>query len=137
MIFDSNRAWQEATAAVSASRSLLLPVAGVFLLIPNVATSFFLGDIQAQILENLRNREVLSAIFDAGLGRIMGITLLAMVAALVGNAAVLVLLTDRSRPTVGEAIGRAARFLPTMIGVAIHAGDHQRHDAEHHEVALA
>ena len=119
MKFDSNRAWQDAMAAVKACRSLLVPVAGVFFLIPNVATSFFLGDVQARIMENMTNREVLNGIMEAEMGKIMGFGLGAMVAGFIGYLAVLVLLTDRSRPTVGEAIARGVRFLPTLIGAVI------------------
>lgn len=119
MKFDSNRAWLEAMAAIRACRSLLVPVAGVFFLIPSVATSFFLGDIQAQIMGNLDNREVLNGIVEAEFGKIMGISLFAMLAGFIGYLAVLFLLTDRSRPTVGEAILRALRFLPSLIGAVI------------------
>lgn len=119
MTFDSNRAWQDAMAAIRACRSLLVPVAGVFFLIPGVATSFFLGDVQARIMENLDNREVLNSIVEAEFGKIMGISLFAMIAGFIGYLAVLVLLTDRTRPTVGEAIGRGVRYLPSLLGAVI------------------
>ena len=114
MKFDSNRAWQDAMAAVKACRSLLVPVAGVFFLIPSVATSFFLGDVQARIMENMTNREVVNGIMEAEMGKIMGFGLGAMVAGFIGYLAVLVLLTDRSRPTVGEAIARGVFGVPTL-----------------------
>lgn len=119
MNFDSNRAWQEATAAVRASRSLIMPVAGVFFLIPSVATSFFLGDVQTEILSNLQKRDVLDAILAAEGGKILAITLVSLIAGLLGYLATIVLLTDHARPTVGEAIVRAARLLPTVIGATI------------------
>ncbi|MCW1401635.1 hypothetical protein OKA06_04585 [Novosphingobium sp. MW5] len=119
MKFDSNRAWLEAMAAVKACRSLLVPVAGVFFLVPSVATSFFLGDVQARIMENMANREVLNGIIEAEFGKIMGFGLGAMIAGFIGYLAVLVLLTDRTRPTVGEAIGRGVKYLPTLLGAVI------------------
>lgn len=119
MNFDSNRAWQEAIAGIRACRSLLLPIAGVFFLVPSVASSFLLGDIQAQIFANLDNREVLSGIFEAELGKILGVSLFSMIAGFVGYLSVLVLLTDRSRPTVGEAIMRGVRYLPTVLAATI------------------
>ena len=119
MNFDSNRAWQDAMAATKACRTLLLPIAGVFFLIPSVASSFMLSDIQAQIFANLDNRDVLNGIFEAEMGKILGISLLSMIAGFVGYLSVLVLLTDRSRPTVGEAIMRGVRCLPTMLAATI------------------
>lgn len=119
MQFDSNRAWQEAAAAASASRSILLPVAGVFFLIPAVASSLFLGETQAMMMANLGNQDVLDRIIEADMGKIVGISLIAFVVQLVGYLAVLTLLTDRSRPTVGEAIGRSAGSLPTVIGASL------------------
>ncbi|MFM6933523.1 MAG: glycerophosphoryl diester phosphodiesterase membrane domain-containing protein [Novosphingobium sp.] len=119
MNFDSNRAWQDAMASAKACQSLLLPIAGVFFLIPAVASSFFLGDLQARMLENLANREVLNGIVEAEAGKIITISLLTMVAGFIGYLSVLVLLTDRSRPTVGQAIMRGVRYLPTMLGATI------------------
>jgi len=37
MRFDSNRAWQEATALISANRDVLWALAGVFLVLPSFA----------------------------------------------------------------------------------------------------
>ena len=119
MIFDSNRAWQEATAAASASRSVLLPIAGVFFLIPAVAQSFFLGDIQAQMMASLGKQEALNAIMQAEGGKIIGITLAALIIQIIGYLAVLTMLTDRNRPTVGEAIAGGIKALPTTIGAVI------------------
>ncbi len=119
MNFDSNRAWQDAIASAKACRTLLLPIAGVFFLVPSVASSFLLGDIQAQIFANMDNREVLNGIFQAEMGKILIVSLLAMIAGFVGYLSVLVLLTDRSRPTVGEAIMRGVRYLPTVLAATI------------------
>jgi len=119
MNFDSNRAWQDAIASAKACRSLLLPIAGVFFLVPSVASSFLLGDVQARIFENMDNREVLNGIFQAEMGKILIVSLLSMIAGFVGYLSVLVLLTDRSRPTVGEAIMRGLRCLPTVLAATV------------------
>ena len=60
MRFDSNRAWQEAVASASANRVVLLPVAGVFFLLPGLASALFLSDVQESILANLGNQEGLA-----------------------------------------------------------------------------
>lgn len=119
MNFDSNRAWQDAMAATKACRTLLLPIAGVFFLIPSVVSSLLLGDIQAQIFANMDKRDVLNGIIEAEMGKIMGVTLMAMIAGNVAYLSLLVLLTDRSRPTVGEAIMRGVRYLPTALAATI------------------
>ena len=91
----------------------------MFFLVPSVASSFLLGDVQSRIFENMDNREVLNGIFQAEMGKILIVSLLSMIAGFVGYLSVLVLLTDRSRPTVGEAIMRGLRCLPTVLAATV------------------
>ena len=55
MKFDSNRAWREASAAASANREVLVAVAGVFFLLPGLASVLFLSDFQADMMANFGN----------------------------------------------------------------------------------
>ena len=55
MKFDSNRAWREASASASANREVLLAVAGVFFLLPGLASVLFLSDFQADMMANFGN----------------------------------------------------------------------------------
>ena len=119
MKFDSNRAWQDAISAVSANRDVMLPVAGVFFLIPAVAQAFFLTDIQAQIMTDMGNPKVLENLTTGQVTSLFGFGLVAFVAQLVGYLALLALLTDRTRPTVGDALKTGLRALPTLIGAAL------------------
>lgn len=119
MMFESNRAWQEAVSAVSANRDVLMPVAGVFFLLPAVIAAFFLGDVQTQMLSQLGNPEALNKVMEGKFGLFMAIGLFSGLAQFVGAIAMLMLLTDRGRPTVGQAIGAAFSALPTMIGVMV------------------
>ena len=119
MKFDSNQAWQQATAAVSANFSMLLPIAGVFFLVPSLVSTWFFGDMQAAMLANIANPQANEAMVQGMIGKFAGFGLAAMLVQSVGNMALLGLLTDRARPTVGEAIGNAVKSLPTVIGAIV------------------
>ena len=42
MTFDSNRAWKEASGAISANRDVVLALAGVFFLLPGLVSALLL-----------------------------------------------------------------------------------------------
>lgn len=119
MRFDSNRAWQEALASVSANRVVLIPLAGVFFLLPGLASALFLSDVQESMLANLGNQAATEQLMQGALGRIMSIGLISFVLQIIGYMALLALLTDRGRPTVGEALMIALKALPTLIGTVL------------------
>ena len=119
MKFDSNRAWSEATASASANREVLLAVAGVFFLLPGLASVLFLSDFQADMMANFGNPAAAERIMAGMTGPVVGFGLISFVLQATGYLAMLALLTDRTRPTVGEAIGSAARALPSVIGAAL------------------
>lgn len=119
MKFDSNRAWLDAMAAVSANRHVLLPLAGVFFLLPTLLSTVFLTDVQTQMLEAMRSPGTVERIFNDHLGLFLGFGIGGMLVQAVGYLAMMVLLSDRGRPTVGEAIVAALRALPTLIGAAL------------------
>lgn len=116
MNFDSNKAWLDAVAAVKANREVLLPVAGVFFLLPTLLSTVFLADTQMQILGAMGKPEALQRIVADHLGLILGFGIGGLLVQGVGMLAVMALLSDHARPTVGEAIFIAIRTLPTLIG---------------------
>ena len=101
MTFDSNRAWKEASSAIAANREVLLALAGVFFVLPTIAFSLFFpqpesaaGAAPEQALATMREYYLTAAPYFIPVGLIqMG-----------GTLAMLTLFTDRSRPTVSEAI---------------------------------
>lgn len=119
MKFDSNRAWLDAMAAVRANRQVLLPVAGVFFLLPTLLAAVFLTDVQAQILGAMNKPETVERIMSDHIGLFLGFGVGGMLVQGLGYLALIVLLSDRARPTVGQAIMTALRALPTLIATAL------------------
>jgi len=99
--FDSNRAWQQASATLRANREVLFALAGVFFLLPSLFAALMfpqpnppagtdMNSAMATMMDySVRTLPVFLpiALFEAG-----------------GTLAMLTLMTDRSRPTVGQAI---------------------------------
>lgn len=119
MKFDSNRAWQEAMAAVAANRQVLVAVAGVFFLLPALLSAVFLGDAQTQVLEALGRPGEAERVFTENLGLFTGFGIGGTLVQGVGYLAVTALLSDRARPTVGQAIGTALKALPTLLAALL------------------
>lgn len=99
--FDSNRAWQDASAAVSANRDVLAALTGVFVVLPAFALTVLLPMPEPQA----------GADFDeifAGIQAYFAVNwpwyVLASLISMIGTMALLALFGHASRPTVGEAI---------------------------------
>lgn len=119
MQFDSNHAWREATASAGANREVLLAVAGVFFLLPGVASVLFLSDFQSEMLANFGNPEATKRVMEGMTGPVIAFGLVSFLLQSIGYLAMLALLTDRARPTVGQAIGSAVKALPSVIGATL------------------
>ena len=50
MKFDMSEAWREAVAMMTGNREVLLIVAGIFFLLPSIALSLSIGEIQESII---------------------------------------------------------------------------------------
>lgn len=94
---------------------LLAVIAGIFLLLPTLATYFFIPDIQ-NLIDPTADPEVLAAQMQESLGPIMGVGLISMVFQFAGYGA-MVALMGQNRPTVGEAVGTGFKIVPSTIGV--------------------
>lgn len=101
MKFDSNLAWRRATASMSANRDVLVTLAGVFLLLPNLAFSLFFPQPQPNAgMNEDQMLDLMTAYYGNALPFLIPIALVQAA----GMLTILTLFTDRTRPTVGEAI---------------------------------
>ncbi|MEE4453809.1 lipoyltransferase [Novosphingobium resinovorum] len=119
MQFDSNRAWNDALAAVTANREVLLALGGVFFLLPTLLSTVFLTDVQAQILEALQKPQLVNRVIADNIGLLAGFGIGGTLVQLLGYLAVTALISERGRPTVGESIGWGLRAVPSLFAVLV------------------
>lgn len=119
MKFNGSLAWQEGIAAIGANRAVLIPVAGVFFLLPALASTWFMSDVQIAVMESLGDPEKARRVFET-IGAGTWLTgLLSTLIQMTGFMALLALFRDNGRPTVGEAIGSALASLPALVAAII------------------
>lgn len=119
MKFDSNRAWKEAAAAVSANRDVLWALAGVFFLVPSLAFSLFLP--QPEPAAGM-DQNALMGLLGGYYASAWPFMLIVGVLQGIGTLALLTLLTDTARPTVADAIRKGAGALLPLIGAQLLLG---------------
>ncbi|WP_156500519.1 hypothetical protein [Croceicoccus bisphenolivorans] len=112
--FDPARAWSEATAMLKANKAILPVLAGLFFLVPQVLMTALLPDVPAN-LEGEAATEAALEIFAAWWPLVLAMALLQAT----GMLAIIVLLADRARPTVAEALRKAAKSLPVYIAATL------------------
>ncbi|WP_158611058.1 glycerophosphoryl diester phosphodiesterase membrane domain-containing protein [Aurantiacibacter spongiae] len=105
---DLGRAWNQATAMLAANRDVVLIVAGVFVFLPNLVVSILMPQADAMTeLEargpDLAPEEMMNLLGAFYASYWWAFILLGLIQA-VGLLGLLALLTDRSRPTVGQAL---------------------------------
>ena len=114
--FDSSRAWRDASAAVAANREVLPALAGVFFLLPWLA--FMLLAPEPQMKPGMAPDQMF-AVLRSYLAEVGPYLLALTLVETCGTLAVLTLCTDRSRPTVGEAIRRGAFGVLPYLGAML------------------
>jgi hypothetical protein len=115
------RAWSDAMGLVAANRAVVSIVAGVFFFLP-YALFMMLTAQQMTALQATAERaqgEVAMNAMMAFYGSIWWEVVLIMIFQGIGMLGLLALLTDRSRPTVGEALQTGLRFTPSYIAAQI------------------
>lgn len=112
MKFDSNLAWKEATAAISANREVVIALAGVFFLLPGLVTALLFP--APEPTAGMDSKEAAAVIADYYTSMLPVLLPLVLFQA-AGTLALLTLLTDRSRPTVGEAIGSGVKGIVPYV----------------------
>ena len=122
MKFDMGAAWNEAVRLIAANRQVLLIVAGVFFFLPYVAFTMALGHEMAALEASQASNpdpEVMGRAMMDLYGQYWWLIVLLMVLQTIGVLGVLALLSDRSRPTVGEALGIGGKMLLPYIGAQL------------------
>lgn len=118
MKFDMSAAWSEGMAMVNANREVLLVVAGIFFFLPAVLQGFVMPPVET--LLTAQDPQTLQRQIVALLGSYGWLFVLIFLAQIVGTLALLVLLRDQRRPTVGQAISQGfAGLLPTVAAYVL------------------
>lgn len=113
MMFSYDRAWQDLMAMLRANWAVLIALTGAFIFFPAFALLTYApmpeGDVNANPLELIRTY------YEANL---LWFVLVNAIAAY-GQAIILVLLLDRNRPTVGDAMRIAGGLFPSYLAAQI------------------
>lgn len=115
--FDANAAWKSAAAVIKANRQLLIVLAGVFFLLPQLLVDFVVPQAPA----GLEGEALQKAVMDI-YASWWPVMLAGLVAQGTGLLAVIALISGRDRPTVQESCMRALRYLPTLIAAQLVVG---------------
>lgn len=116
MKLDISLAWRHASAAVSANREVLLALAGVFFLLPRLAFQLFAPEPPSAAGGA---DEAFVAAMQVYYGQIAPIMLPMIVVEATGTLAMLTLFTDRSKPTVGQAIALGGKSVLPYLAVQV------------------
>lgn len=116
MQFDMNRAWNEAVAMIRANRELLLIVAGIFFFLPSLLSSFVMPVMPGGMSFDPKDITALEAQMSALYANYWWLFLIVLGGQLIGYLALLSLLGDSNKPTVGGAImGGFTALLPALL----------------------
>lgn len=121
---DMGKAWNDAVAMLSANKDVVLVIAGVFFFLPNAFATLAMPHATVE-LEAMAasggepDPAAMLEMFTALYSEIWWIILLLALFQAVGVLSLLALLTDSSRPTVGEALGFGAKALLPYIAVQL------------------
>ncbi|MDT0575774.1 hypothetical protein RM533_06205 [Croceicoccus sp. F390] len=112
--FVAGPAWNRASSMIAANREMLLVLAGVFFLLPQLIVTFALPAVPAG-LEGEALAEAIGDTYLAWWPLLLG----SLIVQALGLLAVVALLADPARPTVAEAVRRGTAALPTYIAAQL------------------
>ncbi len=115
MTFNMNEAWREATAMLSANREVLLVIAGIFFFLPSLISGFAMPSLKPMFADP----DAMQAQMAAFYADYWWVFLLVLVVQLAGYLALLSLLRDHRRPTVGEAISTGLKGLLPAVATMV------------------
>ena len=126
---DLGKTWTDAITMLSANRDTILVLAGLFFFMPYMALAMFVpGAVNPEEVNapegtdpEIVMQETMNAIIAQYSDNWLPLLLFLLVY-FVGSLAILALLRDRSRPTVGDAIVTGAATMPTYVVTQILVG---------------
>jgi hypothetical protein len=127
---DMGQAWNEATSLMSANRDTISAIAGLLFFVPALLLAFFApelsnpGDPSAAASDSDPQAAVQAVMDQMSAAYAKNWPLIALVTVLqfLGSLSLLALLTDRSSPTVAEALKLGAISIPSYLAAQILAG---------------
>lgn len=122
MKLDMGRAWNESTTMIGTNRQMVAVMAGVFFFLPYLAMALLMPQVVAGQAEMMGDPADMRAAADAIVALYADnwwAFLFVAVAQIIGTIALLVLLGDSTRPTVGEALQRGARGFLSYLGAQL------------------
>jgi len=117
--FNMSEAWRDATAMMARNREVLLIVAGLFFFLPSLVLNFAMGDAQSLAMTD---PEAAEGALLAAYSEWSWLVVLIVIVSMVGSLALLALLRDHDRPTVGEAIRAGLLALLPAFGTYVILG---------------
>ena len=120
MKLDMSRAWNDAVRLLTSNRQVILIVAGVFFFLPYLGLSLLAPELANPMAGaapgQTQSPDAMMALFT---GPVIGGMLVIGVLQAVGTIALLAMLTDHARPTLGEALGTGVKsvipYIATML----------------------
>lgn len=126
---DMGKAWTEATGLIGANRDTISAIAGLFFFLPAFAAALLVPEMSATTgIGPTRTGGTVDqqAEIEAALGQITAmyadnwlLFLIIIVTGFVGSMSLLALLSDRGNPTVGEALNKGVRSIPSYIAAQL------------------
>jgi hypothetical protein len=111
MKFSYNAVWDYTLALLRAHWPLIAAIAGVFIFLPSLMVGHFLPPPQGGSSNPQADIDLVTAYWSTT----WYWQLLAVLATMVGTLAIIILVADRTRPTVGAAIASAFRLIPFYL----------------------
>jgi hypothetical protein len=121
MKLDLNAAWDQAVRLIGANREVMLVLGGVFFFLPYVLFSLLVPvpDFATIAGPSGENRPALQAAINGFLAQYWWALVLLALAVSAGAIAVMAVIGDPARPTVGTAMARGGKFLPASIAAQL------------------
>lgn len=121
MKLDLNAAWDQTVRLLGVNREMLLVLGGVFFFLPTVVFSLAvpMPDFAMVAGPEGENTEALMAAMNGFIAQYWWAILLLLLVWNLGALAVMAVIGDPTRPTVGQAVRRGLSYLPTQFGSLI------------------